>query len=184
MQGQAGQMQGQAGQTSPRPLVAPGRGRRGPRAWMVGVALSVVAALVLGLPAMGRAGGDDDGDDHDFPCKGLKGTCFGLCLAEVIARCDEKPDTIICRLLERQQRLHKCTEPTEGCPPGIPGPGEGPCSTPVGLAQECSSQANEAACSAACQSYVNRCSLNIPSPSGATPLFESGVCTCTLEFTS
>jgi hypothetical protein len=99
------------------PTRCAGRGRRGTRAWIVGVALSVVAALGLGMPSMGSAGGDHDGDDHDFPCKGLKGTCFGLCLAEEIARCDEKPDTIICRLLERKMQLHKCTEPPPAtCP--------------------------------------------------------------------
>ena len=93
-------------QPHPRPPVMRGQGRFLMNAWTVGLALSVVVALMLGIPTMGSAE-----DDHDFPCKGLKGNCFGLCLAAEIVRCDEKPDTISCRLLQRQLKAHKCTEP-------------------------------------------------------------------------
>jgi hypothetical protein len=78
--------------------------------WTLGLGL-VVLALLLGAPTVGTAEQDPDGDDLDFPCEGLQGICLGLCVAEEIAQCDENPDTIVCRLLKRQLKVHQCTEP-------------------------------------------------------------------------
>jgi hypothetical protein len=86
------------------------RMQRRAMAWMVGVAVSVVVALVLGAPTGGTAG-----DDQDSPCAGLTGACFGLCTAADAVGCFEDASTPECLVLLGNLEKHKCEGVTCSC---------------------------------------------------------------------